>query len=376
MLTTNKVKWLPLGVLICTTALLTEYMLGCQMHNLQTSRPVIVRPWLEGPLITLRANNVPVQDIIQQVCTQSGVTPQFIGLSPRFGHPLTLHARNKQFWKVLRSIAIRSGVSPSRMGVGPGRRLEFNAGSWFGLTPIDIHGAFAVIIPSISRTTDEHYNVSSVGRGKAPLHIPMVLLWCSKRREFLSAANPVLLRAIDDRGNALVVPKTQAADATGSYGGKIFHYKAILRAPSGENRYISILRGIIPLTIAVAPQSYTVNGFGSDTSTVNAAGIRLALGKPEYLHGLWYVPLQIHTDMPPVVQMFTSTLFDGGCITFLDAKGRKLQRLGISNAYGYKYFRCELEVDGGKPATARVRIYTRILHYNLPFVFRNLPLPN
>ncbi len=383
-------------------------------HRLQAVLAAIARHRaVRGPLVRLDLRNVTLEQALRQVSRAGGFDAGFYPLFRR-GAPipayfaderLTLKIKRRPFWQVLQAIARVTGTGPFIGGPGSnGLSFSRDLSVFKKGNPVCISGGFLISVGELVRTKVLHYDRPPANQHRRFLDLLLNAAWCPKG-ESIKFIGPIhLTSAVDNLRQSLLPEVLPAAERnptcvnnSSSMAWTSFGLSCRLQCPSARADRITVLRGNIPVITPAEPVVYSAIRQKSRPMTVPIASLTLTFGNPVKHHPAqplagaiagasrtyWTVPLVISAPFltaksGKIANRVVRQIADSNAVRFFDKADRPLQ----TSIFGAGFYaplkhHYTFGVSGGIPASVRVTI-DRLpnARVNVPFVFRNVPLPN
>jgi hypothetical protein len=357
--------------------------------------------------VNLKLTNAPLYSALDELAKQTGYKLEF----DRHEEPLRRNCNIKlekgTFWEALDKVCSEGGLSVSVPGWAPAMRpgednkvlivsSHITAGNICcdSTSPHRIrHGAFAVSATGFDyqrqETRSNHFQKGeSENRPATPdlretLQLQFILV-AEPRLKILSTEEPLITRAIDDQGQSLV-PKEDATNVMsrrmhGPWDGGIFTNTQTLLVPASKGAHaVKVISGSIPITVEKGIKPIVLS---NDLST--AQGRQVSLPKETITITLFFAP-PAHDQYKVCMtrekrESDVSDGFDQRDFELQDAKGTPY--MCVSSSSGGDEQRDNLELGFVPPFDKAVGPPTKLLYMNrdvltinVPFEFKDLPLP-
>ncbi len=345
--------------------------------------------FLRGPLITLNAHNMSAQRAFTLICKQAGTSANVLqqGTNPQ----VTLRVKNAPFWQVMQQMAEQTNISPMMYynqgaGMPLGINGVLNKGDF-----ASFHGAFAVVAQNIS------YNRQlTFSQPKPPaattFNMSLWLLAIPGKTGLVQPQQPVLRKAVDNRGNSLLLsaPNTPNMDQTW-YGNQMpavaTNFSINLAWPKKAGTRIKEFKGYLPVQVCYHHRILNLKIKAKGTAHESFNGVRVATGNLGKVNGLWQftvtvtVPTANGNMLDPSQQMIVNQVqnFNGfnSAGPIQTAAGTVLNPNGwqANGSYQQGYVYTIPVQAGGKPAKLTMPLYTRTRMVKVPFDLKNIPMP-
>ncbi|HTV48848.1 MAG TPA: hypothetical protein VMG59_10440 [Phycisphaerae bacterium] len=367
---------------------------------------------LRGPLVSLDADAMPADQAFKTVLDQAKVTysiwpPQLFSTQYQPIPPATLHVHSAPYWQVMWALYQQTGVGLNYFNNG--LQLTNNL-SLDKHNPINIHGAFAIVLQSIQYHRDVNFNSSNPTVDQS-FNIQMQLLAVPNLPLVQSNSNNdvELTTAVDDKGQSLLLspgmPPNQPQYWYNNQPNTQMNISADLNRIRGIGRQLSLLQGYVPVRIECDKQDLTISDLtkpGQTLAIEGDSGIVITFqgftnqGNNNYQIKYtitWPVNNnQVNNNMlnfngingirnteSQQMQFLTSQLQSWSSVSLLDSSGQQLQFQGGGGgggngrmSYSYNYGQNN---NVGPPAKLVFTIYCKLLDTKVPFEFKDVPLP-
>ncbi len=350
-----------------------------------------------GPLVTLSLQNAPIALVVKRLCKEVGCNAE---LSGRIYHErLTVLVRRQPIWRVLRRISQLVAIRPADNSYRP-MGVEFAHHGFFGKGSRSVvDGAGLVALDSVARHRVLDYCQTGPLRIQRQFRMHLALLWAPISDQIIEQVGPPKITEIvrgtggkmlmksSVKGSTLTVPPAILYDL-----GAALHWP-----PRGRRRTLG-LRGVVPVSLAICPETHWIKHLARGNAALYFDGMHLFFGKPRPAAGQWKVTLKIRVlthwchvgkqgfvgtrmgfRVIPLLQRLSKDLFNGRELRFRGAGGKYLpvrsHTGGAPANMGWGYYKYTINLSGGRPASARVRFPSQSVVVQVPFDFKNLPLP-
>lgn len=378
-------------------------------RRLRSIRAAIARAdLLRGPMITLNLRHATLRQVIDHLCIPMGIHPEFYPLfesgapvPPMFDHLyLSVDVQRQTFWSVVRRLAQVTGVSP-----GPGlynQALNFCSGrvsDSLENNPVDVSGPFMFVL----QFPDERWG----GRKTAGIVEPAIrpnpqqiqlnldMLWCPAGNRLSRLGLLRHLQAVDSAGKSILLFKKTFQQQFRQWNQNRqveFTGSLVLRRPKAGIKTIAMIRGSVPIVMSFDPLTRHINNLASGKASLDINGLQFKFGKPKPDPAartipsipVWTVPVTIRANM---LDQRSAKLLAGFLHSLQNNSERALMFKSANGKYGWAQvisrgsnmespYHYSFETGGPAPVSARVRIYRqRSVKLNVPFEFRNVPVP-
>ena len=378
-------------------------------RRLRSIRAAIARvDLLRGPLVTLKLHHATLRQVIDRLCIPMGIHPEFYPLfasgapiPPMFDHLfLSVDVQRQPFWAVVRRLAQVTGVSP-----GPGlynQGLNFCSGivsDVLETNPVDVLGALMFVLQYPDERWGGGKPMGMAGPAIQPnpgqIQLILDMLWCPAGNRLSRLGLLRHLKAVDSAGNSILLFKKAFQQQFRQWNQNRqveFNGSLVLRQPKAGMKTIAMIRGSVPIVMSFDPVTRQINNLASGKASLDINGLHFEFGKPKPAQAAgtissvraWTVPVTVRTNMldqrsSVLLAGFLHSLHNNNeqVLMFKSATGQyhgfppNPQASDTGPPYHYSF-----EIDGPAPISARLRLYRqRSVKLNVPFEFRNVPVP-
>ncbi len=385
---------------------------------------------LRGPLITLKLKKATLQKVFIKLCVPVGIQPDFYPMMHSGAPPpsyfrhifLTVNVQHQPFWQVMRAIAQLTGVSPTADGFfGPelhiGAQPPMRPGVFGTPMPVDIQGAFVITLqwpwrnslpagPTVLPAARPAGMMHRAGRQEVPGRGPAArrllllvnVLWCPDENRLITFGPLQITQVLDNTGRSLLVPARPDAPWRANWNNfwsssgqmMVFTCQAWLKQPAPRARFLSVMRGHVPVQLCFDRREYQIKHLSSGKACLHWHGLKVRFRRPVMASptsgpthlAQWRVRLFIDPGAASrrwrlQAGQLGQQLQEMEAVKFFSADGRCLAACQMgSYAWGnwkgsYKY-----TITGGRPVRARITLYRQTqVKLDVPFVLKNVPLP-
>ncbi len=397
-------------------------------RRLRLVRAAIARvDLLRGPIVTLNLHHATLRQVINRLCIPLGIRPEFYPLfasgapiPPIFDHLyLSVDVQGQPVWAVVRRLAQVTGVSP-----GPGlfnHALNFCSGrvsDTLETNPVDVSGPFMFVLqfpdahwagrrtapvlpakPPSSPVIFRRMAVRVVSPNIAPnprqIQLILDMLWCPAGNRLSRLGLLRHLQAVDSAGNSILLFKKNFQQQFRQWNQNRqveFNGSLVLRQPKAGIKTIAMIRGSVPIVMSFDPVTRQINNLASGKASLDINGLHFKFGKPKPDPAarttpsipVWTVPVAIRSNM---LDQRSARLLAGFLHSLQNNTEHALMFKSANGKYGWAQvisrgsnmespYYYSFETGGPAPLSARVRIYRqRSVKLNVPFEFRNVPVP-
>jgi hypothetical protein len=349
-------------------------------------------------LVTLHVKDAPADQVLAELSRQGmfaiPVIPENLFKQEHLNVPkLTMDVDRQPFWVAMREFCEKSQLRINAMG-GDRRFVVMQGGddSLFGLAVYS--GPFMVVANSVTRTSS-----IALGRNRTPAKNLGVQVSVYAEPKLNVMGHDYYLRlteATDDRGNSLLVPGQGAYGSMGQDTSCRWTLGQSLAIPDNLGTRLVRLKGFSRALVQTRSETWEVaadavptapgGGGGGDPGppAKSIAGRKYVAAELKGTTGnLYELKLTIVREGPARRQEDWQQWGRGVRVSVLDAEGKALASRG-SNTSGpedkvtctYSFGR-DLDTGGkaGVPAKVVVEVPTETREVEVPFEFRDVPLP-
>ncbi len=351
---------------------------------------------LRGPLVSLNLKHVSVNQAVTQLCSQAGITAYY---NQSLVWPkMTFNIRRQPLWKVLQRIADITHIGPTGNAYS-NYRLQFGHQSLFAPgVPMVVHGACVLAIQSIRRYQNQWLTKVDPVNKKRNFAATCFVLWAPTRKQILEQVGGWHAKEIitDSHGKVLRIAAVKASQNVWPHkrADALFPFQLHLPWPLPGSATLA-LRGTLRMYLSSDIQTMHLGNLKIGRTALTDDGMTLKFAKLQQIPGGWKLRLDIGSPqgfsyhgktshwLPfaqmPIEHCFTHNLFGGKEFTLYNAAGQPLRITshigGLRKSRGWGFYRYTLNIVGTKPESASIEFFTRTIVANVPFDFKNLPIP-
>ncbi len=344
----------------------------------QNIREISETDLLRGPLITLNLKNVSVNAVLKAVCSQAGSHISY--LQPNSAGAVSLNVVKQPFWKVIQTIAESTGVSPMMgyynntpgIAFGPNGLLQKG-----DLASFD--GLFAVTLQSL--TMQRSIMLSGANAQKtSSFTASMNLLSIPGKVGPLQVQQPVISKAIDNKGNSLISQNPINQWWQQGYITAVYNATAQLQWPKNHGTAIRELKGYIPVMASMHKKVITLTLNKNGKAHTAIGGFTVSINNLHRVGNMWQYQYVVQTrygsnNLSPALQNIANQLDSFTALQCYSATGTLLQYGGGSGGGNQTQYTLQENVQNGKPAKFVLTVYLEQQNFNVKFDFKNVPMP-
>ncbi|MGC8541472.1 MAG: hypothetical protein ACP5QA_12715, partial [Phycisphaerae bacterium] len=351
---------------------------------------------LRGPLVSLDLKHVPVNQAVMQLCSKVGITAHYNQslVWPR----MTFNSRRQPFWKVLRRIADITHIGPTGNNYN-NYHLQFGHQNLFSRdVPTVVHGACVLAIQSIRRYQNQWLTKVDPVNKKRNFAATCFVLWAPTRKQILEQVGGWRAKEVitDSHGKVLLAAPIKASQNVWPHKrvDALFPFQLHLPWPPPGSAALA-LRGTLRVYLSSDIQTMRLGNLKLGRTALTADGMTLEFDRLQPITGGWKIRLDIGMTQGfsyqgktshwlalaqiPIEHCFTKNLFGDKEFTLYNAAGQPLRITshigGLRKSRGWGFYRYTLNIVGSKPQSATIKFFTRTIVANVPFDFKNLPIP-
>lgn len=356
------------------------------------SIPPATPPVINSPqtFITLSATDMDAREALRQISRQAGVKTE---LSPPNlwsedgGHVyhVTLHLVRATFWSAMAELCGQTlsipheTQDPHTIQIGDsGAQSNHQLGGVMYAS-----GPFTLVATELSRDRSVEFADNQPAKNDSI----QLSIFIDPATRLFRFGTPVLTVAQDDMGRSLLAPDTQSSTDQLDNGMPwntsnctwLQRQSCAMQINSPIGRRISILRGFFKAEIELESTELTIRNIAAaDGQSATKAGRTIAIRSSKFSGTGGSVDYNVSID--PATQVDDAELLREATddISFVDVGGVSLSAIAIGNVSGGQgSFHSDLTSTQSihEPVDLKWKIATRIQTMNVPFEFRDLPLP-
>jgi hypothetical protein len=388
-----------------TSLLLTPLLLAC-CGSIQAQPPVAPQTQAEIPLITveqlvetlgkplkvsLKLENADAKTVLDQFSRQTGlaISTRFLAHRPREAEkPVTLDLKDVSFQQALKAVAEATNVRFENFGNT--NKVDVFPATTTGNAPEAPLSSSALGETRVSQIGYFHTRTLSFDQrvGDRPTERLTVSLKSTldPRIKVLGGFGSKVDEAVDDKGRSLLPVPLRMHPPTMHSSGGIHHTVSIELQPLAQAQRIARLKGSFRLRIVAEQIEWEITDlWGDKPATKEVPGLTGTILTVEPLKRTTYGYELVLKTAPRQVggnhnTHITDSIFRS--VRLLDDKGQELSSGGGSGGGDGREFRATMyfqapqgEDGPGEPVKLVWTLPTQLRDVDIPFEFKNLPLP-